>query len=193
MAAADQASREASGARGAMSRHEVLASGILTGIAGGVAMMAVAMIGAASQDLEATRALRVMGESLVGPEALGPAGKIAFGAAVHLATSIALGTLLASILARDFPMASAIGVGVSFGLGVLMVMMTLVVPLVNPGFREGMQDIGGTWVIAHAVFGAAVGMAPALRRRIVRERSDAFAPQVDRLRARGGPVAPTIR
>jgi hypothetical protein len=189
MAAADQANRGASRARDAMSRHDVLASGILTGVAGGVAMMAVATIGAASQDLAATHALRVVGESFVGPEALDPAGKIAFGAVVHLATSVALGTLLASILARDFPIASAIGVGVSFGLGVLMLMMTLVVPVVNPGFREGMQDIGGTWVIAHAVFGMAVGTAPAVRRWIVHAPSGASVPEPDRLGARAGRIA----
>jgi hypothetical protein len=167
-----------------MRRHEVLGSGSLCGIVGGVAMVGVAMIGATSQGMTAGHPLQVIGESFVGPEALDGAAKIAFGALVHAVTSVAFGILFAAIVPRDFPMASAIGVGVGLALLTLMFMMSLVVPWASPGFRRGMQDIGGSWVIAHAVFGVALGTNPALRRWLSREASDASVSDAERAGAR---------
>ncbi len=153
-------------------------------------MLAVAMIGASLQGIAAMHPLQVIGESFVGPEAFdGVAAKIAFGALIHLATSVAFGILLAAIVPRDFPMASAIGMGVGVALLTLMFMMSLVMPWANPGFRRGMQDIGGAWVIAHAVFGMALGTAPALRRWLAPEASDASASDAERVRPRAAPVA----
>lgn len=167
----------AHGAGGWMARNEVLATGLVTGLAGGVAMAAVAMAGAAAQDVTPLQPLLVIGESFVGPGAFEGAGaRAAFGAVVHLATSAALGVLLAAILPRDFPMASAIGVGVGFVMLLLMaVIMPIVVPWVNPGLRGGMQGIGGTWVVAHAVFGVVLGLGPAFRRAFVHAASAAPA------------------
>jgi hypothetical protein len=176
-----------------MRRHEVLVSGILSGIVGGGAMMGVAMIAATSQGLAAAHPLQVIGESFVGPGAFdGAAGRLAFGALVHLVTSVAFGVLLAAIIPRDFPMASAFGAGVGAALFALMLMMSLVVPWANPGFRRGMQDLGGSWVIAHAVFGAVLGTTPALRRWLFREAS-ASAPGAEQVRPPVGRVAGTTR
>jgi hypothetical protein len=166
--------------RDALKRHDVLASGILCGITGAAAMVGVAAISATSEALPATHALEVIGESFVGPKALEGGAKIAFGALVHLVAAVALGVLCASIIPRDFPRASAIGAGVGFALFALMFMMILVVPWANPGFRWGMQPIGGSWVIAHAAFGAVLGMAPWLRTRLVREALPGPAPKLER-------------
>jgi hypothetical protein len=179
--------------RDALKRHDVLSSGALCGIAGGAAMVGVSAISATSEGLPATHALQVIGESFVGPEALAGAAKLAFGAIVHLVASVALGILCASIIPRDFPGASAIGAGVGFGLFALMFMMILVVPWANPGFRWGMQAVGGSWVIAHAVFGVALGMAPSLRTRLVREERPGPAPRVERRRPLQGPVGRPTR
>jgi hypothetical protein len=167
-----------------MRRHEVLASGVVVGVAGAVAMMGVATFAAAWNGLGAMYALQVIGESLVGPRALeSPAAQVAFGALLHLLTSVALGVVFAAIVPRDFPPASAIGVGVGFGLLALVVMTSLVVPWANPGFGPGIQAIGGSWVIAHAAFGGTIGMAPAFQRWLVRERAPGSASRAD-------PVAP---
>jgi hypothetical protein len=193
VAALDQ-KQEASRARDAMKGHEVLVSGILSGIAGGVAMLGVAMIGAESQGIEPMHPVKVIGETFVGPGAFdGEATKIAFGAFVHLVVSGAFGLLVASVVPRDFPAASAVGVGVGFALFGLMFMMTLVVPWANPGFRGNMQDVGGTWIVAHAVFGVVLGTTPALRRWLAREASDASAPELERVRLQAGRVARTTR
>jgi hypothetical protein len=132
-------------------------------------MIVVAVVGAASQGVPAVQPLQVIGASFVGPEALEGPARIAFGALVHLGTSVAFGVVFAAIVPRDFPTASGIGVGVGWALFGLGFMMSTIVPWANPGFRGEMQDLGGTWVIAHAVFGAVLGMTPALRRRLARD------------------------
>jgi hypothetical protein len=37
---------------------------------------------------------------------------------------------------------------------------------VNPVMEAGMHETGGAWVLAYAVFGVALGLVPALRRRL---------------------------
>jgi hypothetical protein len=193
VAAPDRRHEATSRARDVVRSHEVVAFGILTGIAGGVAMLAIAMLGAMLEDVPVLHPLEVIGESFVGPEALEGAAKVAFGALVHLATSAALGILLAAILPRDFPGASALGVGVGFALFTLMFMMPAVVPWANPGFRGAMQDLGGTWVLAHAAYGLVVGTGPALRRRLVPEAPRATAPGAERALPRATRVPATTR
>lgn len=166
-------SNVASRLRGAMRRHEVLAAGILSGVAGGIAMIVVVAIAASINGIPALDPLAVIGETFVGPEALdGIAVKVAFGAFVHAGTSSALGIVVAGILPRDFRTASAMGVGVGVALFAMGVMMSAVVPWANPGFRAASQAIGGSWVLAHAVFGMTLGTAPPLRRWISRDASD---------------------
>jgi hypothetical protein len=177
-----------------MKRHEVLASGILPGVAGGAAMLAVAMVGATLQELPVLHLLDVTGESLVRPGAFdGASTKLTFGALVHLGASIGWGILLAAIVPRDFPTASALGVGVGLALLALMFMMSLVVPWANPAFRSGMQDIGGSWVIAHAVYGLVLGMAPAFRRWFARDAARTDLPEPDRARQPLAPLGQEIR
>lgn len=189
MASPDRVRQGPSRGGGALRRHDVIASGVLTGLAGGVGMMVVAVVGAASQDLPALHALGIVGESFVGPDAFGGGGaRLAFGALVHLATAAALGVLFAATFPRDFPTPSALVVGQGFALFTIMFLMPLVVPWVNPGFRGAMQGMGGTWVLAHAVFGFAVGLAPALRRRLVEGAAPAPAES-----SRAGAVVPPAR
>jgi hypothetical protein len=169
VAAPNQDRERAHRVRSALEKHELLASGAVCGIAGGVIMIAIAAAGAQSEGLAPAHALRTIGESFVGVGAFETEGaRIAFGAVVHLAVSATFGVLAASLLPRDFEVASGVGVGVGFALFALGLMMSLIVPWANPGFRSGMQDIGGTWVLAHAAFGVAVGLAPVLRRRLAR-------------------------
>lgn len=163
-------------AAGFPARHATLSAGLLTGLAGGLAMLAVALSGAVSQGLDALHPLRVIGETLVGPGAFeDAAAQAAFGALLHLVTAAALGVILSAAIPGDYPLASALGVGVGLTLLAFMAMMPLVVAPANPGFRGAMQDMGGTWVLAHAAYGLAIGLAPALRRRLER-RAGASVP-----------------
>ncbi len=153
----------------------MLAAGILSGLAGGVAMMALLAIAAALQGIAPVHPLAVIGETFMGPEALSDivAAKLAFGALLHLATSVAFGIVFAGIVPREFRTSCAMGLGLGVALFQMGFMMSVIVPWVNPGFRAGSQVIGGSWVLAQAVFGATTGIAAPLRRWISGEASDA--------------------
>jgi hypothetical protein len=145
--------------------HEGLASRVVSGVAGAFAMMAVVEAGALSEGLALARPLQVIGWTFVGPDGMGSvAASAAFGAFVHVTTAVVLALVFTAILAPDRDRTSSAGVGVGFALFALCIMMSVVVPWANPGFKGEMQAIGGTWVIAHAVYGAVLGLRPGLRR-----------------------------
>jgi hypothetical protein len=174
-----------------MKNHEVLVAGLLSGVMGGAAMMAVLVIGATAQGISPVQPLAVIGETFVGSEALDSvAAKMAFGAVVHLVTSAAFGIVFAGMVSRDFPAACAMGLGAGASLFVMGFMMSVIVPWVNPGFRAAAHAIGGTWVVAHAVFGVTLATALPLRRWISRETSDAASPRPF-IQAPAAPAAPT--
>jgi hypothetical protein len=174
-----------------MKRHEVLAAGGLSGVLGGIAMMAAAMVGAATQDLSPEYPLAIIGDTFAGSEG-GAAARAAIGAAIHLVISAGVGVVFAAIVAPDFPTGCAMGLGAGLTLFFLGFMMYAVVPWANPDFREASHVIGGTWVIAHAVFGVSLGVAPPLRRWIRRDASEA-ASRGAALVSPAAPVAPTPR
>jgi hypothetical protein len=152
----------------------MLASGVATGVAGGLGMMFVLAIAATAHDLSPMQPWSSIGESFLGAGELdGTGAKAALGAVVHLATAAVFGVLFAAILPRDMPATCAMGLGAGLALFAMGFMMSVVVPWVNPGFREAAQVIGGSWVIAHGVFGAVAGLAAPMRRWFSREASDA--------------------
>jgi len=113
--------------------------------------------------------LKVIGATFVGPEALGRgSGPVLYGAALHALTSIALGLVFAGLVPRELPPLCGVVVGMGYALLAAGIMASLVVPAVNPAFRGEMQPIGGSWVIAHALFGLALGLSHALSGRAPR-------------------------
>ena len=154
------------GAEPARCRHELLLSGIGSGVLGGLVMAVFLAMAAAAAGLPALRPLTAIGATFVGPEALGTAGAVLYGATLHLLTSAVLGLAFAAMVPRDFPVGCAAVVGSGYSSFVLGVMMSFVVPAVNPLFRTEMQPLGGSWVIAHALFGATLGAVLALRWRL---------------------------
>ena len=113
-----------------------------------------------------------------------------YGVALHFAMSMALGILFTAILPGDFPAGTSSALGLGYGLIAAAVMTSAVLPEVNPLMRERMPDLGGAWVIAHGLFGLALGVAPPLRRwsaaRPSRARSSAQIPKGETM----GPVLP---
>lgn len=153
-----------------MRRHEVVSSGIILGVVGGIAMLTAAMTSAVREELAPIHPLMVIGESFIGPDAFQGAARISFGALIHVATSVTLGVVIAAVIPRDHTVTCGMALGAGLALFAMGFMMSTIVPLVNPGFRAGFQPIGGSWVIAHILFGMTVGIAPALRRSLARER-----------------------
>jgi hypothetical protein len=142
------------------------------GLLGGALMMAVLWIGAAwsDRDPDPLEQLRAMGLTFLGSEgveAAGP-GHLAWGLFLHLVVSALLGIVFASILPSGFPYGSAAVVGIGYAGFVLGITTGLVLPALNPTLRAQMPALGGTWVIAHAVYGFAIGVGPWLRGRLHR-------------------------
>lgn len=192
MAIPEEGRNGASRARWAMKNHPALASGAVSGIAGGVVMIAFVAIAAMTEGISPAQPLADIGETFIGAEALGVAAKVTLGAILHLATSAAFGIVFAGIVPREFSTQCAMGLGAGVALFAMGFMMSVVVPWVNPGFRAASHLIGGSWVIAHVLYGLTLGMALPLRRWISREASEA-APPRPFVPPRPAPFAPGTR
>jgi hypothetical protein len=55
----------------------------------------------------------------------------------------------------------------------MAIMTSYVYPAANPVLDEQLHSFGGAWVIARALFGAALGFVPWYRRRLARRLSPA--------------------
>ncbi|HEX9401092.1 MAG TPA: hypothetical protein VF912_13360 [Anaeromyxobacter sp.] len=147
-------------------RGEVWMAGAVAGLLA-AATMIVFMAAAAALDGDALGPLRAVGSTLRGREALsGGAGTIAWAVLLHLAVGAALGVAYAAVVPRDMPLHSSVVLGAGCALVVMAFAVQLLVPAVSPVLAAAMPAHGGAWVIAHVLFGAVAGLAPALRRRI---------------------------
>jgi hypothetical protein len=148
--------------------NDVVSAGVTGGMVAGGAMLAFLTANASRADLPPLRPLALTaalfsGEgSRLGTESLVLAGLL------WAAVSVALALLYAVLVPRDFPLVSAAMVGIGYVFFVLVAMTSWVLPVLNPAMRAGIQRTGGAWVLAYFVFGAALGIIPALRRRIAR-------------------------
>jgi hypothetical protein len=141
-------------------RHDLLVASVVGGLLAGAAMIAFAAAAPAS------RPLALAGATFYGPAALdGGVHVLVAGALLWAAVSALLAFPYGAVVPRDFPFGSAalLGVGYSFG---MVVVVSYVLPGVNPVMQAGMHETGGAWVLAYAVFGVALGLVPALRRRL---------------------------
>jgi hypothetical protein len=136
------------------SRGAVVAGGV-AGLAGGGAMAGALVIAALAVDAPALVAFHAIGDVVPGLEDGSAAATIA-GILAHAAVSAALGVVFAGLTPRDFSPACTAGVGVGYALLVMGLSIGLLLP---ESFVRELHEIGGSWVIAHAVYGAALGLA----------------------------------
>lgn len=149
--------------------HEgsLTAAGLGIGVLGGAVMALVLVLAAALSDLAPLAPLEGMGETFTDRDA--PHGSAAFtvyGIFLHLAVASLFAIVFLTLVPTGFPTTSAVGTGLGYAMFVMAVMSLLVVPAVNPELQEGMHLIGGSWVIAHALYGVTLGFGPGLRRRL---------------------------
>jgi hypothetical protein len=140
--------------------RSLLFSGCVAGLAGGVAMAAYLVFAAAVQGMEPLTALEPMGATF--RDAVEPSagdGSMLFGLFLHLAVSAMAGLLFVSVLPRNFSPGNAAFICVGFAFAMMGVMTSCIVPAANPVLKESFHDLGGSWVIAHALFGFTVGYA----------------------------------
>lgn len=165
---ASQVADVAALSRGRPAVNDLVGAAVAAGLLAGAAMLACAAVGAVMAELPASRPLALAAAMFTSGDGLsaGP-GAIAAGGLLWALVSVALALPFAPLLPRDFPFVSAAVVGVSYAFIAMAVVTSVVLPRVNPAMRAGMTDFGGTWVLAYAVFGIALGLVPALRRRLV--------------------------
>lgn len=163
-----QAADAATFAGGRPAVNDLVLSGIVVGLLAGTAMLACAALGAAMAELPASRPLALTAAMFTDSEAseAGP-GALVAGGLLWAAVSVGLALLYAPLVPRDFPFVSAAMVGAAYALFAMAVLTSVVLPRVNPVMRAGVADFGGAWVLACAVFGVALGLVPAIRRRLV--------------------------
>ena len=146
-----------------------MAPGFEAGLAGGVVMAAWMMLAALVDGMDPLSPLRPLGQTFASAspqDAESGAGALVFGLALHLLFSGAIGVLFAALLPADLEPRFASVMAVSFAFAVMGTMTSTVLPAVNPSLREAMPALGGSWVLAHAAYGATVGVvAQRLRQR----------------------------
>jgi hypothetical protein len=136
----------------------VVFAGAFAGTAAGIVMAAYLVFASVVQGMEPFTALEPMGATFGDADALvGNAGSLPFGVFLHLGVSALVGVIFAMILPRDFPAGSAAFLCVGFAFGVMGFMTSVVVPAVNPVLEDSFHGVGGSWVIAHTMFGMTAG------------------------------------
>jgi hypothetical protein len=138
----------------------------VAGLLGGAVMLAWLVASAAYHDLSPVQPLRQMGSTFVGREALsGGAGIVLYGLLLHAAVSVAVALPFVFLLPRDFPVGSAVVIGLGYAFVVMAVMSSLLA-WASPVLRDRMRDLGGAWAIANSLYGATMALyAQRLRRR----------------------------
>lgn len=154
---------------GVLRRHEVLLAGAACGLLGGLVMLLIVTIGAARAGLGPAAPLEAIGSTFVEAEALSSGARMAWGLAVLGSTAAGYGLLFAGIAPREMTTPCAAGLGLGYAILVVGIMTSFLVPWANPGFRDDMQAIGGTWIVAHALYGVTLGFVPAVRRALAGE------------------------
>lgn len=152
-------------------RAGLLRTGIASGLLGGAAMAVFVLLAAAAAGMDPLLPMKAIGATFVGPEALrAGAGIVAWGVLLHAATSAAFGVLFVALFPLDLRPLGAGVLGAGYAMFVLGVMAAGVAPAVNAHFRAAAQPMGGSWVVAHVIFGCALGLSAA---RLARRRAAA--------------------
>lgn len=158
----------------AVSRGGKAWAGVQSGLAGGLLMLALLSVCAAFAGLGWLQPLAAIGATAVSGAPGGLMAVVA-GLVLHAVVSAGFGVAFAAVLPDDSPGTSAVSVGIGYGLFVAGLMQSLVVPAVSPEFRGAAQPIGGSWVVAHGLFGGALAFALVRRRRATSHLPDEAA------------------
>jgi len=142
-----------------------LQGGAAAGAVGGLLMAGWAMVLAALTGYGSLFPFRVVGATLIGDDALvGGAAVVLYGLGLHVAAAVALGTVF-GVLSRWTSSGSAsLVAGIVYGLGLLLLMNYLVLPIANPALLHRMVLVPGSWFFLHVLYGAGVALAPTIAR-----------------------------
>ena len=151
-------------------RGSLVFAGPAAGIAGGLAMAAYLMLSGAFTGSGPLAAVEPMGAAFADPAEFEGGGRaVLLGIVLHLGISALVGLTFAGLLPRDFSSREAGVMCIGFAFVVMGFMTSFVVPTANPVLKSHFHDLGGSWVVAHALFGFATGyVCQQLRRGLQR-------------------------
>ena len=145
--------------------------GAAAGGTGGLLMLAWWMTQAAATGYGALFPLNLVGATFRGPEALvGGASVRLYGLLLYAVTAVLFGTMFSAAVTRKTRLASSLVAGIAYGLLILLLMNYVVLPYANPIMRQRVIGDPGGWFFSHVAFGLGVGLAPFMKRRLIRRR-----------------------
>jgi hypothetical protein len=147
-------------------------AGLAAGVAGGLLMAAFLVVAAVTQGLEPFAAIEPMGATFRSADGFegGPSAALV-GFVLHLGVSALVGLVFATLMPRDFKPREAGVLCVGLAFLVMGVQTSVVVPAVNPVLKSHFHHLGGSWVIAHALFGLTSGYVCQRLRRALETRA----------------------
>lgn len=159
-------SENARPAEAGRSKNAILRAGIAAGVLGAALKVGYLVFAAIVHGKPPLLALRPLGATFRGEDVVlaGP-GSFLYGFVVLALACAVFGALFAALLPPDFELGGAAVLGMGYGLFLMSVLTSAVLPDVNPVLRSRMPALGGSWVVAAALWGAALGIVPRLRRR----------------------------
>lgn len=160
-----------------VTRGELIESGVLSGLIGGVLMALVAMVRSAAAGGDFFGPVYLIAATILGGDALqGGFGVLLVGLLVHLTIAAALGVLFTVVVPARTTAGDALLAGLLFGAVVFLGMTYIFMPLVNPVMDAAMRTQLTWFFVYHLVFGAGVAFAPAIARSLhVRHQRAAVA------------------
>jgi hypothetical protein len=143
---------------------EILASGILGGLVGGVLWALLLMFVYAGTGAGFWTPMQAIAAAFVGPTAFYSSAAILLGLAAHFFTSMVWGVLFGILAPRSTPWGLAMVGGLIAGVLTILPMTWGVLSSFDPVMLEQARHIWGAWLVAHVFFGVGLGFVPAFRR-----------------------------
>jgi hypothetical protein len=143
---------------------EILASGILGGLVGGVLWALLLMFVYAGSGAGFWTPMQAVAAAFVGPTAFASSAAILLGIAAHLFASMVWGVLFGILAPRNAPWGTAMVGGLIAGVLTILPMTWGVLASFDPVMFDQVGAIWGAWLVAHVFFGVGLGFVPAFRR-----------------------------
>lgn len=152
---------------------ETAVVGAAAGLTAGVAMALWAMLTSIWHGVDILAPFEAIGATFMGPNATHATVLMtSFGVLLHAAVSAGLGVLFVALLPQKCSCGYACAAGIGFAIAVLLAMTYVLLPAVNPVMAHTVATTPRSWVIQHALFGAALAVVPAYWRFYREEATD---------------------
>lgn len=144
----------------------VAAGGALSGIIAGTAMMLALMAWSGSMGQGFWTPLELVGGAFLGVQSvLGGFWAGALGLVLHLATAAFWGVLFAGLVSLETTPVQGVWAGLVYGVAVWATMTWVGLPILDRTLEARVGLMEGAWFGSHLIYGAALFIAPGLRRR----------------------------